>query len=189
MRLIDLFEGRRQLIIYHFMFDPDWEDGCPSCTAGIDELNGGFLEHLHTRDTSYALVSRAPLEKLERWRKKRGWDHLRWYSSNESTFNYDFRVSIDESVQPAEYNFRTKEEWQAQGEEGFGSGAVRGARPQLLPAGRRPRTPTAVRGVSSRPAACTTSSTSPPSGGRRREEPKGRTVGPGRPARLRQLSG
>src|SRR5215217_3048816 len=67
-RLPDLFEGRRQLIIYHFMFDPSWEDGCPSCTAGTDELSPGFFEHLHIRDTSYAIVSRAPLAKLERWK-------------------------------------------------------------------------------------------------------------------------
>jgi predicted dithiol-disulfide oxidoreductase (DUF899 family) len=63
--LIDLFEGRPQLIIYHFMFDPEWEDGCPSCTAGTDELSTGFLEHLHVRDTTYAMASRAPLPKLE----------------------------------------------------------------------------------------------------------------------------
>ena len=66
--LVDLFDGRRQLVIYHFMFDPSWEDGCPSCTAGIDELCDGFFEHLHVRDTSFALVSRAPLAKLERWK-------------------------------------------------------------------------------------------------------------------------
>jgi predicted dithiol-disulfide oxidoreductase (DUF899 family) len=118
--LLDLFDGRRQLIIYHFMFDPSWEDGCPSCTAGISELNEGFLDHLHTRDTSFAMVSRAPIEKLERWRKKQGWDHLRWVSSAGSTFNYDFAVSVDDEVQqPAEYNYRTKDEWQARGEEGF----------------------------------------------------------------------
>ena len=63
VRLIDMFEGRRQLIIYHFMFDPEWEDGCPSCTAGTDEISAGFLEHLHIRDTTYAMVSRAPLAK------------------------------------------------------------------------------------------------------------------------------
>lgn len=65
VQLIDLFDGRRQLIIYHFMFDPEWEDGCPSCSAGTDELSPGFLEHLRTRDTSYAMVSRAPLTKLD----------------------------------------------------------------------------------------------------------------------------
>ena len=74
VRLLDLFEGRPQLIVYHFMFHPEWEDGCPSCTAGADELSPGFLEHLHTRDTSYAMVSRAPLAKLERWKAKRGWE-------------------------------------------------------------------------------------------------------------------
>jgi hypothetical protein len=74
LRLIDMFEGRLQLIIYHFMFDPGWEDGCPSCTAGTDELSPGFFAHLHTRDTSYAMVSRAPLAKLGRWKAKKGWD-------------------------------------------------------------------------------------------------------------------
>ena len=68
--LPDLFQGRPQLIIYHFMFDPSWEAGCPSCTAGTDELSRGLLDHLHTRDTSYAMVSRAPLPKLQRWK---GW--------------------------------------------------------------------------------------------------------------------
>src|SRR5215207_9665588 len=71
--LVDLFDGRPQLIVYHFMFDPSWEDGCPSCTAGTDELSPGFFEHLHTRDTSYAIVSRAPLAKLERWKDRKGW--------------------------------------------------------------------------------------------------------------------
>src|SRR5919106_3757004 len=56
VRLIDMFEGRRQLIIYHFMFHPDWEDGCPSCTAGVDEVSSGFLQHLHVRDTTYAIA-------------------------------------------------------------------------------------------------------------------------------------
>ena len=59
--LLDLFEGRRQLIVQHFMFDPDWDDGCPSCTAGSDEISAGLLEHLHARDTTLAVVSRAPL--------------------------------------------------------------------------------------------------------------------------------
>jgi predicted dithiol-disulfide oxidoreductase (DUF899 family) len=113
-RLLDMFEDRRQLIIYHFMFDPSWEDGCPSCTAGTDELSEGFLDHLHTRDTSYALVSRAPLARLERWKAKRGWD-LPWYSSYGSDFNYDFGVTIDESVRPGEYNLRTKAEFEALG--------------------------------------------------------------------------
>ena len=116
VRLVDMFEGRPQLIVYHFMFHPEWEDGCPSCTAGTDELSPGFLEHLHTRGTSYAMVSRAPLEKLERWKAKRGWD-LPWYSSYESDFNYDFGVTIDASRGFDHYNFRTLDEYAAMGRE------------------------------------------------------------------------
>src|SRR5436190_12324185 len=119
--LVDLFEGRSQLLIYHFMFHPEWEDGCPSCTAGTDEVSPGFLEHLHIRDTTYALVSRAPLEKLERWKQKRGWHHLPWYSSFGTEFNYDFGVTIDESVRPGEYNYRTKAEFEAMGDDFFES--------------------------------------------------------------------
>lgn len=121
VRLIDLFEDRPQLITYHFMFDPEWEDGCPSCTAGTDELSPGFVEHLHTRDTSYAMVSRAPQAKLERWKVKKGWS-LPWYSSFGSDFNYDFGVTIDESVAPAQYNFRSKAEFEALGADFFESG-------------------------------------------------------------------
>src|SRR5438445_9026682 len=120
VRLIDMFDDRAQLIVYHFMFDPEWEDGCPSCTAGTDELSAGFLQHLHIRDTSYAMVSRAPLEKLERWKAKKGWD-LPWYSSFGTDFNYDFGVTIDESVAPAQYNYRTKAETEAMGSDFFDS--------------------------------------------------------------------
>jgi len=110
-RLVDLFEGRRQLIVYHFMFDPSWEDGCPSCTAGTSELSPGFFEHLHTRDTTYAMVSRAPLAKLERWKAIQGWD-VPWYSSHGTSFNVDFGVTLDESIGATTYNYRTKEEWE-----------------------------------------------------------------------------
>ena len=63
--LLDLFAGRRQLIVAHFMFDPAWDDGCPSCSAGADEMSDGLLAHLHARDTTLVYVSRAPLHKLE----------------------------------------------------------------------------------------------------------------------------
>jgi predicted dithiol-disulfide oxidoreductase (DUF899 family) len=116
VRLIDIFDGRRQLIIYHFMFHPEWEDGCPSCTAGTDEVSKGFIEHLHIRDTTYALVSRAPLAKLERWKAARGWD-LPWYSSFGTDFNYDFGVTIDASRGFDVYNFRTLDEYAALGHE------------------------------------------------------------------------
>jgi predicted dithiol-disulfide oxidoreductase (DUF899 family) len=65
--LVDLFDGRRQLFVGHFMFDPSWEDGCPSCSAGVDEVSKGLIEHLNIRDSSLAYVSRAPIEKLERY--------------------------------------------------------------------------------------------------------------------------
>jgi predicted dithiol-disulfide oxidoreductase (DUF899 family) len=114
VRLPDMFEGRRQLIIYHFMFDPEWEDGCSSCSAGTDELSPGFFEHLHVRDTSYAMVSRAPLAKLERWKARKGWD-IPWYSSFGKDFNYDFGVTIDDAVRPAVYNFRPRAEYEELG--------------------------------------------------------------------------
>jgi predicted dithiol-disulfide oxidoreductase (DUF899 family) len=105
LSLKDLFDGRRQLIVVHFMFDPDWEDGCSSCTAGADEMSPGHLEHLHARDTTLVYVSRAPYEKLARYRAKRGWS-FPWYSSYGSDFNYDFAVTLDESVTPPSYNYR-----------------------------------------------------------------------------------
>ena len=112
--LIDLFEGRHQLIVGHFMFDPEWEDGCSSCTAGADEMSAGHLEHLHVRDTTFAYVSRAPLAKLERYKAKRGWT-FPWYSAYGSDFNYDFHVTLDESLAPPQYNFRTQTEWESVG--------------------------------------------------------------------------
>jgi predicted dithiol-disulfide oxidoreductase (DUF899 family) len=114
--LADLFEGRPQLIVYHFMFHPDWDDGCPSCTAGVDEVSRGFLDHLHTRDTTYALVSRAPVAKLEAYKAKRGW-FLPWYSTNDGDFSYDFGATIDASRGYDTYNFRTLEEYAAMGQE------------------------------------------------------------------------
>ena len=104
--LLDLFEGRRQLIVGHFMFDPGWEDGCSSCTAGADEISDGLLRHLHVRDTTFVYVSRAPIDKIEAYKKRKGWT-FPWYSSYGSDFNYDFHVTLDESVVTAEYNYRT----------------------------------------------------------------------------------
>jgi predicted dithiol-disulfide oxidoreductase (DUF899 family) len=98
-----LFEGRRQLIVYHFMFDPRWDAGCPSCTGFVDSL--GDLSRLHRRETTFALVSRAPLDKLEAYKARRGW-RWPWYSSFGSDFNYDFHVTFDAAVAPIEYNYR-----------------------------------------------------------------------------------
>jgi predicted dithiol-disulfide oxidoreductase (DUF899 family) len=100
--LLDLFDGRRQLIVYHFMFDPSWDEGCPSCSFVTDNI--GHLSHLHARNTSLNLVSRAPLAKIEAYRQRMGWT-VPWASSYGSDFNYDFHTTIDPSVAPAEYNF------------------------------------------------------------------------------------
>jgi predicted dithiol-disulfide oxidoreductase (DUF899 family) len=113
--LLDLFEGRRQLIVAHVMFDPDWDEGCSSCSAGMDELSDGLQEHLHTRDTTLAYVSRAPLAKLDRWKEQKGWN-LAWYSSFGSDFNVDFGVTMDESKAPITYNFRSVDEYVERGE-------------------------------------------------------------------------
>jgi predicted dithiol-disulfide oxidoreductase (DUF899 family) len=105
--LRDLFEGRSQLIVYHFMFDPTWDEGCNACSVVAD--NVGHLAHLHARDTSFALVSRAPLSRIEPFKARMGWT-LPWYSSLGSDFNYDFHVTQDEAVAPVEYNYRDKTE-------------------------------------------------------------------------------
>jgi predicted dithiol-disulfide oxidoreductase (DUF899 family) len=112
--LLDLFEGRRQLIVYHFMFHPDWEEGCSGCTAWADERSDGQLVHLHARDTTLVLVSRAPLAKLEAYKARKGWT-IPWYSSYGTDFNYDFHVTLDESVALIVYNYRTKAEHEQQG--------------------------------------------------------------------------
>lgn len=108
--LEDLFEGRRQLIIYHFMFDPKWDKGCPGCTGLINAL--GDLSLLERCDTTFAVVSRAPLPKLEKYRAEKGWS-IAWFSSFGSDFNYDFHVTLDPKIAPAEYNYRNKEEMSA----------------------------------------------------------------------------
>jgi predicted dithiol-disulfide oxidoreductase (DUF899 family) len=88
--LLDLFEGRRQLIVYHFMFGPGQDVGCDGCSMVADQTV--HLAHLHARDTSFAMVSRAPIAKIEPYRERMGWS-LPWYSSFDSDFNVDFRLS------------------------------------------------------------------------------------------------
>jgi predicted dithiol-disulfide oxidoreductase (DUF899 family) len=96
-RLIDLFDGRRQLLLYHFMFAPGvdgWPTaGCDGCSMFVDQI--GKLEHLHARDTTFVLVSRAPLEQIEVYRKRMGWT-IPWYSSVASDFNRDFGLATDQ---------------------------------------------------------------------------------------------
>jgi len=101
--LADLFGDSRQLIVQHVMFGPDWDAACPGCTAGIDEISDGMLDHLRSRDTNFVLVSRAPLEKLEKYRAAKGWT-IPWYSSHGTDFNYDFQATLDKDR--LVYNYR-----------------------------------------------------------------------------------
>jgi predicted dithiol-disulfide oxidoreductase (DUF899 family) len=101
--LVDLFEGRGQLVIYHFMWLWDEDQGCPSCSFMVDNI--GHLSHLHARDTTLAVVSRGPLAASEAFKRRMGWT-VPWYSSLGSDFNYDFHVTLDEDVAPVSYNYR-----------------------------------------------------------------------------------
>jgi predicted dithiol-disulfide oxidoreductase (DUF899 family) len=88
--LADLFRGKRQLIVYHFMFGPDWKEGCPSCSLVSDSMNGS-VPHLAARDASLVMISRAPINKLEAFKKRMGWS-FPWVSSFGNDFNHDFGV-------------------------------------------------------------------------------------------------
>jgi predicted dithiol-disulfide oxidoreductase (DUF899 family) len=101
--LLDLFEGRSQLLIYHFMWLFDEEQGCPSCSFLVDNI--GHLSHLHARDTTLAVVTRGPLDQSDAFRQRMGWT-VPWYSSNGSEFNYDLHVTLDPSQGSTEYNYR-----------------------------------------------------------------------------------
>jgi predicted dithiol-disulfide oxidoreductase (DUF899 family) len=92
--LADLFDGRSQLIVYHFMFGPDWEEGCPSCSFLCDHIDG-TLAHLEHHDVTLLAISRAPLSKLEAYKKRMGW-RFKWVSSFGSDFNFDYHVSFTE---------------------------------------------------------------------------------------------
>ncbi|MCA8863983.1 MULTISPECIES: DUF899 domain-containing protein [unclassified Halomonas] len=90
---LELFAGRRQLIVYHFMYAPEWKAGCDGCSWVADAMT--HPAHLHARDTSLVMVSRAPLEKIQQYKTRMGWT-IPWYSSFESDFNYDFGVTTAE---------------------------------------------------------------------------------------------
>jgi predicted dithiol-disulfide oxidoreductase (DUF899 family) len=98
--LLDLFEGRRQLFVYSFMFGPNQEVGCDGCSMVVDQLTD--IRHLHARDTSFALASRAPLEKLLRYRERMGWDDIPWYSWGGGDYGVDLGLSPPEP-QPGTY--------------------------------------------------------------------------------------
>jgi len=91
--LLDLFAGRRQLLLYHFMFGPSQDAGCPGCSMFIDQI--GNLSHLHARDTSFAIVSRAPVTRIEAYRRRMGWT-LPWVSSFETDFSHAFGLGPDQ---------------------------------------------------------------------------------------------
>jgi predicted dithiol-disulfide oxidoreductase (DUF899 family) len=114
VRLLDLFDGRRQLIVQHIMFDPSWDDACSSCSAAVAELSDGLLDHLRIRDTAFVAVSRAPFAKLDDYRSRKGWT-IPWYSSEGSDFNYDFHVTMDATVAPVMFNYRDASELSANG--------------------------------------------------------------------------
>jgi predicted dithiol-disulfide oxidoreductase (DUF899 family) len=90
--LADLFDGRSQLIVYHFMFGPEWEQGCPSCSFLSDHIDGSIV-HLAHRDVTFVVVSRAPLPKIEAFKKRMGW-RFKWVSSYGNDFNFDYHVSF-----------------------------------------------------------------------------------------------
>jgi predicted dithiol-disulfide oxidoreductase (DUF899 family) len=102
--LAELFDGRSQLIVYHFMFGPDWDEGCPSCSSLGDHIEIPRV-HLEHHDVTWIAVSRAPLEKLLAYRERMGWT-FPWVSSWGSDFNFDFKVSSTEERPLLEYNFR-----------------------------------------------------------------------------------
>ncbi len=103
VNLRDLFGRHDQLIVYHFMFDPDWDQGCKSCSHFMDNSQGAIV-HLAARNTAFAVVSRAPLEKIERFKKRMGWT-FPWLSSFGTDFNYDFHVTLDKDRGSVEYNY------------------------------------------------------------------------------------
>jgi predicted dithiol-disulfide oxidoreductase (DUF899 family) len=103
--LLDLFEGRQQLVMHHFMFGPDWDQPCPSCSSAADGI--GNLRQLHVRNTTLVAVSHAPQAKLAEFRQRMGWT-FPWYSSEGSDFNYDFHTTLDNRIAPVVLHFRTE---------------------------------------------------------------------------------
>ena len=120
--LADLFRGRSQLLIYHFMFGPDYTAGCPACSAIADGFNG-FAVHLANHDVMLWAISRAPLAKLQGYKKRMGWT-FPWASSFGGDFNFDFSVGFPEEQQREggiEYNYRREAAWQMRSDEGIAS--------------------------------------------------------------------
>ena len=118
--LADLFRGRSQLLVYHFMFGPDYAAGCPSCSSIADGFNGVAV-HLANHDVMLTAVSRAPLPKLQAFKQRMGWS-FPWASSHDTAFNHDFHASFTERqqrVEGIEYNYRREPKWETRNGEGF----------------------------------------------------------------------
>lgn len=108
--LSDLFRGRNQLIVYHFMFGPEWSEGCPGCSFVSDHVDGA-VPHLEHRDVTYTAVSRAPIAKIEAFKRRMGW-RFPWVSSSGSSFNFDFHVSASDEGKRAnrfDYNYEVRD--------------------------------------------------------------------------------
>lgn len=114
--LADLFAGRRQLYVHHFMWNEERQTHCPGCSQAAEIVfnNEAFRAFLADRDTTFVAISRAPLEHIEATRAEKGWT-FSWLSSRDNDFNYDFHVTLDESKAPVEYNYRNKAELIATG--------------------------------------------------------------------------
>ncbi|MCJ9672734.1 MULTISPECIES: thioredoxin family protein [unclassified Neorhizobium] len=109
LSLEDLFDGRSQLIVYHFMFGPDWEEACKSCSFWADNFNGIPI-HLNHRDVTFVAISRAPLAKIDAYKKRMGWN-FPWFSSNGGDFNFDYQASVRPEDLPkgvAYYNYEVQ---------------------------------------------------------------------------------
>ncbi len=114
--LSELFAGRSQLLIYHFMFGPSWDEGCPSCSFWADNYNG-IIVHLNHRDVTIVTVSRAPLDQLEAYRRRMGWS-FKWVSSFETDFNHDYHVSLTaEELEKGDvyYNYDRRQPFSSEG--------------------------------------------------------------------------
>jgi predicted dithiol-disulfide oxidoreductase (DUF899 family) len=109
-KVADLFEGKSQLIVYHLMFGPEWAEACPSCSLNMDHTDGALV-HLAQRDVSFVAISRAPIDKIEAFKKRMGW-RFNWVSSYGSDFNYDYHVSFTKEERAkgkVEYNYELTE--------------------------------------------------------------------------------
>jgi predicted dithiol-disulfide oxidoreductase (DUF899 family) len=112
--LAGLFGDLRQLVVQHVMFGPDWDAARPSCTEATGELTGSLVARLRSRDTAYAMVCRAPLDKIEAYRTGRGWV-VPWYSSYGSSFNYDFQLTLEAAAGQVTYNYQPQSDLPSDG--------------------------------------------------------------------------